>query len=175
MYGVNFTPSSAATASLSSTNRTMGLSKKRRGEGRLQGKGGGAQGLGKGPGCRLGGPAGKLQIQFFLKGSVIKSKFNPSSQTAHKSIQLSQTNDDSIFSPTCSPVLSVITTGWSCLILCKQKECFLGARISPSLLPLPSPLPHPKPVQLLEPSSLTADPAKNKGTNFNISSLCKVN
>lgn len=39
-------------------------------------------------------------------------------------------------------------------------------------------LPHcptPNPIQCLVPTSLPADPAKNKGANFNISSLCKVN
>lgn len=49
--------------------------------------------MGKGSCCCRGGPAGRLQIKFFLKGSVIKSNFNPSSQTAHKSIQLSQTRE----------------------------------------------------------------------------------
>lgn len=159
-----------------STNRTMGLSKKQRGEGWLEGKREGGHGLGKGPCCWLGSPAGKLQIKFFLKGSVIKSNFNPSSQTAHKSIQLSQTNDKSIFSPTCFPLLRVITTGNACLILCKQKQgALVGARFSLTLLLLPFSLPHPKSVQFLIPTSLSADPAKNKGANFNISSLCKVN
>lgn len=53
--------------------------------------------------------------------------------------------------------------------------CFVSARFSLPLPLLPSPLPHPKPVPLLVPTSLSADPAKNKGANFNISSLCKVN
>lgn len=67
--------------------------------------------IGEGALLLTGRPCWELQIKFFLKESVIKSNFNPSSQTAHKSTQLSQTNDKSIFSPTCLPLLRVITTG----------------------------------------------------------------
>ena len=48
-------------------------------------------------------PCWEISNQILLKGSVIKSNFNPSSQTAHKSLQLSQTNDKSTLSPTCFP------------------------------------------------------------------------
>lgn len=56
-------------------------------------------------------PCWEISNQILLKGSVIKSNFNPSRQTAHKSIQLSQTNDKSTFSPTCFPLQRVITAG----------------------------------------------------------------
>jgi len=56
-------------------------------------------------------PCWEISNQILLKGSVIKSNFNPSSQTAHKSIQLSQTNDKSTLSPTCFPLQRVITSG----------------------------------------------------------------
>lgn len=56
-------------------------------------------------------PCWEISNQILLKRSVIKSNFNPSSQTAHKSIQLSQTNDKSTLSPTCFPLQRVIIAG----------------------------------------------------------------
>lgn len=106
-------------ASITPPNRTMGIFKEGKGRGlSLRERRRGCR-QGNKPCCGPRGPAGKLQIKFFLKGSVIKSNFNPSSQTARKNIQLSQTNDTSVFSPTCFPSESNYYR-----YLCKQKQSY---------------------------------------------------